>query len=110
MKVSDQIKVWCDYARYTGYWTCEDRKEYPYNPRVLKRTDKIPTDWLGTKVFHPIFKPWAECDLLVFQEGNGEPFSLITSNIFKQKLQSFYGDDKTSDSEQENDDVPSYFR
>ena len=51
------VNVSSRYARFTGYWLVMDRKNY-----VVK--NNLSSLDVSNKLMMPIFKPYAECDLL----------------------------------------------
>lgn len=68
--------------RFTDYWLLSTGK-------TLKTLDVIPESQMENTIIRPIFKPYAECDLIIIDEGKG-PFSHTSSDPFTYKLNSIY--------------------
>lgn len=103
IEIGEKMQVLCTYARYTGYWAREISGSVWDEPKVYWRNNKIPTDYLGTQFFSPIFKPWAECELVVYYGGDGQPFSPYEVLTFGNELDARYG---RLDEREEGDDLP----
>ena len=78
-----------EYARWTGYWYESTEG------KILKSDGKskmvqFQGSGINNKTVTPIYKPWAECDLIVFQSGSNEPFATEDYSFFERKLDQYY--------------------
>ncbi len=81
------------YARFTGYWYMEgmdlNSSSTLKSREWMSESDVIiPTAY--NLVVYPIFKPYAECDLVVFAEDQ-KAFSKETPKIFTDRINKKYG-------------------
>ena len=85
-----------NYARFTGYWYVQgshwdkDKKSTYTKFKFLKETSSMPSTG-GNLIFHPVFKPFAECDLLIHTEEN-PTFPNRYANFFLERLFNKYCD------------------
>ena len=78
------------YARGTKYW---------YNHTDSKvMVNSFNGTKISNKAVFPIFKPYAECDLIVFEGMPGEPFSIEDYRWFERKINMYYKKKPSSDS------------
>ena len=85
-----------NYARFTGYWYVQgsqwDKAKQSIYTRYkfLEESSSIPSTG-GNLIFHPVFKPFAECDLLIHTEDT-PTFPERYANFFLERLYYKYYD------------------
>lgn len=93
-KASEILSAESSYARFTGYWRVhhsqyfDEEDKHRVGFRYIGENSSLPTN-CGNIFAYPVFKPWAECDLLVFQENDGA-FASRYAGFFRGRLDDLY--------------------
>lgn len=82
------LEVKCPYARFTGYWWSNSQYDDFSATDVLSTSDAFCV--IRNQFLFPIFKPWAECDLLLWCNDN--TFVQELPNYFKHFIAANYKD------------------
>lgn len=89
--VSEIVSAESNYARFTRYWHVHgsyrdvDKSATYRKFKFLHENSCLPSSG-GNLIFHPIFKPWAECDLLIYDETLPKRYA----NFFLDRLEKTY--------------------
>ena len=88
--IKDKINAYSSYARFTGFYLMKN-----HNIRAVVDGAGHLHSSKCNQLYYPIFKPWAECDILVFDEEDGKPedekaFTKDSYKFFEEYLNGNY--------------------